>query len=1347
MAQREMKYALVFTGDSTSARQAAKAVTSDIAAVSAAAKTAEPKMQALAASFAGLDRVSPARSNRSADIAEYGKELDRLQARFDPLFAAQQRYSKSLADIAAAQNVGAISASRAIDLRVREKASFDALTSSIERANVARKQAVEAAVGRVTVSPDRSADVGAFFDQRDQLRARFNPVFGVLTQYKQAVEEIRQANRVGAISTDEMTAAIGRQRRAALATVQALKGQNGQGGGMLAGNDNWRRGNLIYQGFDIGQGLLAGMPLQQIAVQQGPQVLQLYAGQGGMNAALKDFSSLAKGAARAITPMTVGIAGATVAVLAGAKAWNDYLSSTKAVETAAAGIGRAVAGSAGEMEAAARAGAAAAGISITAARQMEAGFLSTGKVGSQNFERLISLSRDFAATIGIDAGDAGKALADMFADPAKAADTLSRQYGLIDAATAKRARDLAEQNRLSEAQAVLLDALPGKLADAEQATTALGRAWQSVATAAGNAWDAIGGAIDEAISGPGIDEQIKKLEERLSSSHLFYRDRARDQAELDRLRQEQQKAQDAREKALADQQTSNAVGIAEASPATATEKRINELRNSIQALQLGRDGATGDQRVAIDKTIDAQTRTLDALINKRVRMAELDRLDIAIANERNPLLRAELEARRTRIQLADKEISTSEIEAEAARARSRVIEETIAGARTQISDIQSETAIRKRLSDQVAAGTISATDANRMLQEELQLRPLVAAAAMAEGAEKARLQAIIANLTKAYEEQAEVQKLEASREAIRSREENIQKLQMEIALVGQSEAAQRRLLAVFVENQRLQREGIALNSEQADTRRKLAAQEADLTTVLDRQKDAWKRYQSAGESAIDSIFDGLTSGDPKAILDNLVKDLTSTLTELAVKNPLKNALFGTNYGTLGDLFNRGAGSAVSSIFGGQSVGAMNVSAGTVVVNGGISGGLGGLFGGTAANSNGFAGALSGSTALTSQGGIAGQIWNYFAAKGFQPHQIAGILGNVAAESNFNPLAIGDAGNAFGLFQHNDRAPALLSFLGGRQNLGNVQGQLDFVWKELQTTEKGALQRLLASTDVRSATAAFGGFERPQGWSPGNPEAMSQWTRRLSFAEEAAAKFGNTVNTTSTNLGDFGTKALSQVTGAAGTAAQGLGTLGNGLNNFGTQLGNIAMGQGSGGGGGFFSSLLGGIGSFFGGVSPTSSFWAPNTSLGSFIVNGFDTGGYTGPGGKLEPAGIAHRGEVIWSQDDVARAGGVAVVEGMRLGLRGYAMGGVVTDGAGGFVGMRNLAANGNATASAPISIAINNNSSAKVEDVQETSNERGGRHISFTIADEVGAAIGKKGGGAKKQLETGYGLRARGVRR
>ncbi|MGQ1437494.1 tape measure protein [Acinetobacter baumannii] len=45
--------------------------------------------------------------------------------------------------------------------------------------------------------------------------------------------------------------------------------------------------------------------------------------------------------------------------------------------------------------------------------------------------------------------------------------------------------------------------------------------------------------------------------------------------------------------------------------------------------------------------------------------------------------------------------------------------------------------------------------------------------------------------------------------------------------------------------------------------------------------------------------------------------------------------------------------------------------------------------------------------------------------------------------------------------------------------------------------------------------------------------------------------------------------------------------------------------------------------------------------------GFAEGGYTGRGGKYQPAGIVHKGEVVWSQEDIKRWGGVGLVEKMR----------------------------------------------------------------------------------------------------
>ena len=64
-----------------------------------------------------------------------------------------------------------------------------------------------------------------------------------------------------------------------------------------------------------------------------------------------------------------------------------------------------------------------------------------------------------------------------------------------------------------------------------------------------------------------------------------------------------------------------------------------------------------------------------------------------------------------------------------------------------------------------------------------------------------------------------------------------------------------------------------------------------------------------------------------------------------------------------------------------------------------------------------------------------------------------------------------------------------------------------------------------------------------------------------------------------------------------------------------------------------------------------------------LPSGFSAGGYTGPGGVFEPAGVVHRGEVVWSQRDVAAWGGPERVDQMRQtrALPGYAGGGIVAN--------------------------------------------------------------------------------------
>lgn len=60
----------------------------------------------------------------------------------------------------------------------------------------------------------------------------------------------------------------------------------------------------------------------------------------------------------------------------------------------------------------------------------------------------------------------------------------------------------------------------------------------------------------------------------------------------------------------------------------------------------------------------------------------------------------------------------------------------------------------------------------------------------------------------------------------------------------------------------------------------------------------------------------------------------------------------------------------------------------------------------------------------------------------------------------------------------------------------------------------------------------------------------------------------------------------------------------------------------------------------------------------WLFGAFDKGGYTGHGGKHEPAGVVHKGEFVFSKEATRRAG-VANLQALHSSMKGYASGGYV----------------------------------------------------------------------------------------
>jgi hypothetical protein len=124
-----------------------------------------------------------------------------------------------------------------------------------------------------------------------------------------------------------------------------------------------------------------------------------------------------------------------------------------------------------------------------------------------------------------------------------------------------------------------------------------------------------------------------------------------------------------------------------------------------------------------------------------------------------------------------------------------------------------------------------------------------------------------------------------------------------------------------------------------------------------------------------------------------------------------------------------------------------------------------------------------------------QAFTYLTSRGFAPHQAAGILGNLAQESGFNPRAVGDGGAAYGLAQwRGPRRKALMDYATKSSRDPNAMGtQLDFLVDELQGPERRALDSLVSAKTPQEAAIAFSrDYERP-----GKP----QNERRISRAQE------------------------------------------------------------------------------------------------------------------------------------------------------------------------------------------------------------------------------------------------------
>lgn len=676
-----------------------------------------------------------------------------------------------------------------------------------------------AAVGQALVAHGRALD---------DTRARYSPLYAAQRAYVAQLKEIREAESAGAFrSAAEAKAAIAQTKAAFTERVSYLRAANDPQSSTWARLRPDQRQNLMYQASDIVGSAASGLPLHMIAMQQGPQIMDAL---GGPRAALAALGA-------AINPVALGIGALTGVVVAGAAAWYSYTSATKSAATAASSFGRASGVTAGDIERAAYAGTDA-GLSVAQARGVAVELTRTGKIGGEQFSGLIGIAKDFAATLQTDVASAGEQLGQIFGDPAAGAARL-QGMGLLDGATARLAQSLAAQGEAGRAAQVMLDGLRTRLASSAEATTAAGRAWDALTTSVSDAWSEMGRSI--AGGALPLDEQLKRARAEMAAplpqgeaayfASGLQQQQAQRIAELERQIQERDKqAAERSAAAKLDGAGSAAVKLAAASPVNAQLQEEIQLRARLAQLQAGAaaPNLTQDERGQVARDIEATRRALEGLNGAKERQVEMDRLDLQIQAERDPLAKAALVATREYLSLQSQTLTYAQEAERVEQARRKSLEESANAAK-----IASQT-ILDGLDKQIEATRLEVSLIGKSNSERaralalLQAQQDITAQKITDPAAQAEIRR---KRVTAADTQSDLASEQAADAALRGGRNQVAQLEAEIALIGQSNAARARAIALLQVEQQIKAQDIR-SPAKIEEMRAQALRAADLQSQL-----------------------------------------------------------------------------------------------------------------------------------------------------------------------------------------------------------------------------------------------------------------------------------------------------------------------------------------------------------------------------------------------------------------------------------------------------------------------------------------------------------------------------------
>lgn len=388
-------------------------------------------------------------------------------------------------------------------------------------------------------------------------------------------------------------------------------------------------------------------------------------------------------------------------------------------------------------------------------------------------------------------------------------------------------------------------------------------------------------------------------------------------------------------------------GVGDLQALQAQQSNVNMLLSNQTALS--KTGATLDQ---VKEAQDAYTHAVSTYLDPATKALDLEKAQTAAAAAITPAQKAAAAEQEKRVELAGQVITAGQANAQIQQAGAKAyaeaqraidkhtnsldanlaaqlavaqayldgsaagaiaeqstmkLDEVVARAAVsggkQVASIRDETAARKNLNDQVAAGQMTTEQATQQMAIQTALAPLIAAQALAEGQAKVILTNIIKALTGARNDDNAAQTRAKALAEVESGNRNIDLLQQELAISNDNDTQRQIEIAVLEEKQKLLSENISLESDEGRTLLAQAGYAAALNAQLELAKESRQELENMFDTIGQQFANFISQGkydwkDFASVAVSVLQDISNEIIKLAVLDPLKNLIFGTNTPTL-----------------------------------------------------------------------------------------------------------------------------------------------------------------------------------------------------------------------------------------------------------------------------------------------------------------------------------------------------------------------------------------------------------------------------------------------------------------